>query len=132
MRARHIFSILLLSIFLSSCTEEDNDFDITGSFTCVETISGSANSLPPFNVNVTKDQTIKGNFEINNFNNLGLGVKVYVVLINNNIELPMQTVSGFTFQGTGNVVNNGFFTMGYSVDDGSGVTENFSANFTKN
>jgi hypothetical protein len=122
----------LTSLFLASCTEEENDFDISGTFNCIETPTGSASSLPPFQVTVLKESQTPGNFEINNFNNLGLGNVIYVVLVNQNIQLPQQTVSGFTFEGSGSVVNNGYFTMGYSIDDGSGTSEAFSATFTRN
>jgi len=118
----------LLSLAACETTDINPDEDVRapylGTWSCSET-SGMT-----YNVTVTLDQNNSTQILIGNFHLLGASEKAYAIATTNNLTLPSQVISGFTINGSGNLINNNLITMKYYVNDNADV-DTVNATYTK-
>jgi len=137
-----IFPIgILLMVLTLSCEELLNDLGneedirekIEGQWSCNETSEYYKSTAEIFSVYISPHQYDSTKVLIDNFYGLGYDVSVVATLSNRNLYINSQTVGdGFTVIGSGTISNNyNEIEWNYSVDDGSGQTDNVTATYTK-
>ncbi|MBL0047572.1 MAG: hypothetical protein IPP32_05670 [Bacteroidetes bacterium] len=131
-------SILLLMLFIASCTTNDSDLPsptdardkYIGTWSCAENSSKSGAST--FDVVLRKNVNDDNQILIDNFYLLGSTHYAVVTKSGNSLTLSTQSISGNTVQGSGSIAGDTKINLSYSVNDGSGAAaDNCTAILTK-
>jgi hypothetical protein len=137
------FSGLLVStvglFFLVNSCEVGNDLignalvqKIEGTWSCIEDVARKKSTLETYEVEIASDPENASGILV--YNIYGLGEEIYAkadvgdmtITINDNVP------GGFQISGTGIIDNNyKVINWSFSVNDGSGVSENFTAVYSK-
>lgn len=132
MKKQFGFFILLfvLASFLHSC---DTDEDINeptadprdkfvGAWNCQETSSINKKGSSSYTVNISLNPNNSSQILLENFYQLGFGIKLYAIVANNNATIPEQTTSGFAVKGSGNYnTSTDKINWTYYVNDGADI-----------
>jgi hypothetical protein len=131
---RHIFPVLCASMLLVSCAEEDPIEPETdpkdkfiGTWNVKEEIAGQVTGNYPSVV--TSDTSNTSKIVIGNIYNLGTAVKIKALVVNNSLDISLQTITGVSIVGTGTYSGSGYI-LNYTADDGSGA-QTVKATYTK-
>ena len=124
MRNTVIGSFLLLSLIISSCTDDEpltaqpepRD-KFTGMWTVNEETNGSSSGSYPSIV--VKDSANASQIRINNIFNLGNDIFVKALVAGNSLDINSQLAGGLIISGSGQF-NGTSFVLNYTVNDGSG------------
>jgi len=126
--------ILGLTLFLSSCTVDDDDgieedprLKFGGTWIANETSSVFGTSA--YQVTVSNDPNNTSQIQIANFYNLGAGSRVNAIVAGNSLNITNQSVSGQTISGSGTFINDGFRTT-FDANDGQ-ITDNVTVQYSK-
>lgn len=127
--------VIFLPAFLTACTFEEGNPDLSGSWTCTETSEIYMKSLKGqsvYQVTLTRDLVNQNKYYVENFYKLGTEIKVAILKEGNTITIPKQTVNGFLFEGTG-AVNETFdlINLQYTADDGGGEVDHVTAEYAR-
>jgi len=121
-----------LFVLLSACEalEDLGPDSIYDTWYCVE-ISEIYNETNYY-VDLSKHPTEEGKIIIDNFYNLGYGIELTANLSGLSISIPSQVVDGNTISGSGSITS-GYKTIDftYTVNDGGGVIDHVTAEYTK-
>lgn len=123
--------LLLLAVLCYACEDDkDNVIDkLPGNWFCEE--SSSQYGAASYTVEISRSTINDNEIIIDNFYHLGSGNKVSAIVEHSDLEIPEQTVMGFTFSGRGTVSDEGSkISISYTADDNGGV-DNVSAVFTR-
>jgi len=133
-------SILLLA-FTVSCEEllnnlgddEDVREKIEGQWSCDETSEIFKSTAEIFSVYISPHPHDSTKVLIDNFYELGYDVSAVATVSGRNLYISTQTVGdGYTILGSGTIsANYNEINWNYSVEDGSGETDNVTATYTK-
>lgn len=122
-----LLKVLALSVFLFSACAKENDDDLTdardkftGSWNCKETDNTGAST----SFTITFEKTgVADSMRITNFAQLGNNVKALVLVNDNALSFPNQTLDNFSLtNGTGNYSNQKI-TLTYKLDNESYTAE---------
>jgi hypothetical protein len=132
---------LLLMLTAVSCEDlfdnlegdEDVRDKIEGQWSCDETSEYYKSTAEIFTVYISPDPDDSTRVFIDNFYELGYDVSVVATVSGRNLFIHTQTIGGgFTILGSGTIASNyNTIEWNYSVDDGSGKTDNVTATYTK-
>lgn len=132
---RIVFPIFALALFLVSCEEDvvDPNFDLRDDYTGQWIVQETSTffGAQSYTVEVSKSDTAATDIWVSNFYGLGSSTITVMEVVDNNILIPFQNVSGSQISGTGQSdldVTSISFT--YGVNDGSGV-DNCTATWTR-
>ncbi len=120
------FAVLTLVIlFISSCVKDESTnpdgtpavTDVrdkfVGDWICTETTGPDEDK---FTITISKDAN-DAYIKIVNFNNLGKPYSARVGVSNSNMSIGIQSISGTTYEGSGQYASNKI-TMTYTINDG--------------
>jgi hypothetical protein len=131
--------ILFLALTVS-CEELLNTSDngdirekIEGQWSCDETSEIYKSTAEIFSVYISPHPDDSSKILIDNFYELGWDVSAVATVSNRNLYIHTQTVGdGYTIIGSGTISSNyNEIKWNYSVDDGSGETDNVTATYTR-
>jgi hypothetical protein len=121
-------------MLLVSCAEEDPIEPETdpkdkfiGTWNVKEEIAGQVTGNYPSVV--TSDTSNTSKIVIGNIYNLGTAVKIKALVVNNSLDISLQTITGVNIVGTGTNSGSGYI-LNYTADDGSGA-QTVKATYTK-
>lgn len=125
------FTAILLLLIVAAC--EDDSRNVTGklpgTWFCEETSSTYGKAT--YYVEITRTALSDNEIILDNFYHLGTGVKVNALVDLDYLEIPEQTISGFTISGTGKISEDGQkITITFTANDQGGV-DSVSAVLTK-
>jgi hypothetical protein len=130
--------VLLAGLSFSSCEDvldllsDDPRDAFVGSWSVEEINTLKVNDPVYYEVSINKSSTDSATVFISNFYEIGANSKVEAIVTGGDIDIPNQTVSSFTIQGSGSIaLNDKSITWSYSVDHGNGFIDYCSATFTK-
>jgi hypothetical protein len=130
---RLIALLLLFTMITISCeddTETDDPRDkITDSWKCQE--KSAVFGETTYTVDITKSSSDSSMVLIDNFYQLGAGIKVKAKLNGLSLTIAKQTIDGNLITGSGSI-SSGYktITWSYTVDDGGGK-DNVTATYSK-
>jgi len=126
-----VVTIITLLFWLSGCeTLGDGPDTLEGTWQCKE--NSQIYGYQAYDVTISIVKTDSNKIEINNFYNLGYGRKVVGEVDFWDIQIPSQTVEGFSFNGDGVISGNKRkIDWSYTVDDGSGILDHVTATFSR-
>jgi len=141
-RINPVFPIsFLLLAFTVSCEEllnnlgsdEDVRERIEGQWSCDETSEIFKSTAEKFSVYISPHPDDSTKVLIDNFYELGYDVSAVATVSGRNLYISTQTVGdGYTILGSGTIsANYNEINWNYSVEDGSGETDNVTATYTK-
>ena len=98
-----------------------------------ESITGNKSTNEIYRVTITEHSEDSTKVLISNFYNVGNGAIAEAVLSGKNLTLHSQILQGgFTVSGSGEIQSSwDEIVWSYSVDDGSGIADYFSATFSR-
>jgi len=142
MRIPAVLSIIFLHFLgmLSSCEEDsfglfsdDPRDDITGKWFVVEDSEIFKKSSHGFySVNITKHPSDTVALYISNFYELGAGTRLKVTIDGRNLDIPEQTIQGFTIDGYGLIaIDRESIEWSYRVDHNTGDVDNVTATYSR-
>jgi len=123
--------ILVFSIYiLSSCEKDETYTSVTGTWQCVEV--SSVHTPNPYFVDIMRDANDSTLLKIDNFYNMGYGKEIYARIDAYDISIQ-SNLYGFSIVGEAKVARD-FKTIEweYEVDDGSGLIDYVTANYSRN
>ena len=132
------FSLVMLVTLLNSC-EETQDLignitvqKLVGDWDCYEDVARKKSTMESYTVQIAADPENASGILI--YNIYGLGDEVYAIanVTGSTITINDNVAGGFQISGTGIIASDyKEINWTYSVDDGSGVDDNFTAVYTK-
>lgn len=131
MKMKKAIIILVFSIYLLSSCEKDRTYtSVTGTWQCVEV--SSIHSSNPYFVDIMRDANDSTLLKIDNFYNMGYGKEIYARIDAYDISIQ-SNLYGFSIVGEAKVARD-FETIEweYQVDDGSGLIDYVTANYSRN
>jgi hypothetical protein len=136
--ARLLFSLIIIALILYSC-EEAADLignatvqKIVGNWTCIEDIARKKSTMESYVVEIVADPENASGILIYGIYGLGSDIYAKADVFGSTITINDNVTGGFQISGTGIIEPNyKEINWTYSVDDGSGVDENFTAIYTK-
>ena len=98
-----------------------------------ETSPGIKSDDEVYRVVIAEHPTDSSRILISNFYNVGENTMAEAILADMSLNLPVQTLpGGFTVSGSGDIQTDwNSINWSYSVDDGSGIPETFTAVYTR-
>ncbi|MBI2969053.1 MAG: hypothetical protein HYY40_14725 [Bacteroidetes bacterium] len=131
------FWLLISVIFLiSSCQPDDDNFTATrdnylGIWQAELYKNGTADAT--YDLEILAHPSEASRILIDNFNQIGYGVRAEATVSNTEVDIFQQNVGGYIVSGFGNLKNEGkLLELNYTADDQSGQTpDNMSAILTK-
>ncbi len=121
---RLIVILVVSSIFAISCEDKTDQKigvdNITDTWQCKENSTSYGQST--YTVDITKSSADSTKILIDNFYQMGAGIKVTAKLSGFTLNIASQTVDGFTIAGSGTISSN-YKTVNwtYTVNDGAEV-----------
>ncbi|HLG02128.1 MAG TPA: hypothetical protein VI731_00945 [Bacteroidia bacterium] len=124
-----LFTLLLsftTALLFISCQPEEEPIPAdprdtyVDQWTCNEnsTVAGQVN---PYTVHINKSTTSSSQVLIENFYNLGFGVKATATISGNSITLATQSLATYQMHGSGSKTGSNTLSMTYYVDDGNEI-----------
>lgn len=118
------YSLLISLFFFTGCEEIDNTDpntdprdDFVGQWNCNETPAKKKNN---YRVNIEYDSDNSSQVLLFNFGLLGNTAAAYGIVAGDNVNIPLQDVSGgWSAQGQGELVNDNQIEWTYTLDNGS-------------
>ena len=127
--------VLAICLLLTGCVTDTANPNLAGTWTCHETSQIFLKSLKGtsvYEVTFTRDAVNQDKYYIDNIYKLGTGVKVSVIKDGYSVTLLKQSVDGFVFEGSGTINETyDLITMIYTVDDGGGVVDHVTAEYSR-
>jgi len=133
---KYIFGLLLIAFSFSACDElgdllsDDPRDSFVGEWSVEE--NNTLKSIDHYNVTIEKSASDSTRIRIKNFYAISYSDVVEGVVSGNQVNIPSQTVSGFTIQGYGSAAVNGK-TIGwsYTVDHHTGFVDQVTATYSE-
>ena len=107
-----VFLSILLIVFLYSCEKigtggsTDIAAKLSGNWAVSENYSLLKSTLDTYNTYITIDEVDSNTVFISNFYQIGPTYDIEATISGSNITIPMQTVDGFIFSGSGIISKN--------------------------
>lgn len=115
--------IFLFSLFLfAGCSEENNNVDprlnLVGKWTCFDKPDTAKDS---YKVNITLNTSAEDQVFLLNFGGLGNSFRVYGVVSNDRITIPLQDIgtSGWSANGSGTIIKDKKIEWRYTLENGA-------------
>jgi hypothetical protein len=132
------FSLFMLVALLNSC-EETQDLignitvqKLVGSWDCYEDVARKKSTLESYTVEIVADPENASGILIYGVYGLGNDVYAKADVAGSTITINDNVAGGFQISGTGIIASDyKEINWTYSVDDGSGVDDHFTAVYTK-
>ncbi len=136
------FSLLLMAVFISalifqSCEDDQSSLAdprdaIAKEWRVVEYESTNKLAPPPertYFVTISKDPSDITKIWLDNFYDLGEGVKISATFASNVIKITNQVAEGYTINGEGTVLAEDNIKFDFSVTDPDEITTHYTAEF---
>jgi hypothetical protein len=123
-RSNKVVAAFLISIavVLNACEKTEPEITTTDRDQFIGTYA--AQSVGPqgqrnFTLTITASTSAPDQIRMDNFD--GGNVSVFANVLGNSLTINIQSVSGETYQGTGNIASAKNLTIDFSIDDGQGI-----------
>jgi hypothetical protein len=133
---KYIVIIILASISFSSCEDvldllsDDPRDSFIGDWDVKE--ENTLKSTDYYIVSIEKSDSDSTAVFINNFYAINTSTSAKAIVSGNNINIPSQSMSGFTIQGYGSIAGNGkTIDWSYTVNHNNGFVDQVTATYTK-
>lgn len=127
---RFISFLLISFLIINSCEPDQEDIrdEITGQWTCTETINNNQNV--GYKVSIDKSDSDASTIYINNF--YDINARISVTVEGRNLTIDPQTGEGFTFSGSGTVSSDyETIELTYTANDGAGGIDHVKSTYRR-
>jgi hypothetical protein len=123
--------LFMAMVVLAACTKDGADAakTLSGSWAVTETQTRTG-SKASYAIQI-EEGSATGQFKAGNFFNLGVNNRALITLSSTSLQMDRQPVSGYMLSGTGTYDGADSFTMRFSAEDGSGSSEAYTLQATR-